>query len=233
MDKQAVFTMDLILLHGALGSRQDFEALTSALNGRFRVHTLNFDGHGGKAPAEAFTMDLFVRNLLDYCDANQISQAAIFGYSMGGYVALHFAHQFPERVSKIMTLGTKLHWSQEIAAQEVKQLNPEKIVEKVPKFAALLADQHGTGNWRSVVSYTAAMMLELGNQPVLSEKQFREIQTPVYLLRAAEDILVTQRETDIVGEWLQNTKTTILAEAKHPLPTVNTAMLAQLIQDWF
>lgn len=225
--------MDLILLHGALGSRQDFEALTASLNGKFRLHTLNFDGHGGHAPAEPFTMDLFARNLLDYYTANGISNAAIFGYSMGGYVALQFANQFPGRVSKIMTLGTKLNWSPEIAAQEIKQLNPEKIEEKVPKFAAALANQHGAGNWRSVVSYTAGMMLELGNQPTLSEKQFREIQVPVHLLRASEDALVTQQETELVAGWLPQAKTTVLQESKHPLSTVNTEILAKLMFSWF
>jgi pimeloyl-ACP methyl ester carboxylesterase len=225
--------MDLILLHGALGSQQDLEALTASLDSRFQVHTFNFHGHGGTAPVELFTMELFVQNLLWHLDSNHISQAALFGYSMGGYVALNFAHQFPERVSKIMTLGTKLIWTPEIAAQEVKQLDPEKIEEKVPKFAAALAGQHGDANWKSVVTYTAAMMSELGDHPPLSEQQFREIQIPVQLVRASEDALATQAETDTVAAWIPGAQTSVVADAKHPLHTVDTAVLAKQISTWF
>jgi pimeloyl-ACP methyl ester carboxylesterase len=225
--------MDLILLHGALGSRQDFEALTASLDNRFQVHTFNFYGHGGEIPSEPFTMELFTRNLLAYLDAHDMAQAALFGYSMGGYVALNLAHQFPERVSKIMTLGTKLSWSPEIAAQEVRQLDPEKIEEKVPKFAAALGRQHGEANWKSVVRQTATMMSGLGDQPTLSEKQFREIQTPVYLMRASEDTLATDVETNAVAAWIPGANTSSIPNAKHPLHTVDMEFLAQQLSAWF
>lgn len=37
---------DLMLLHGALGSRAQFSSLEPVLGETFRVHTLDFEGHG-------------------------------------------------------------------------------------------------------------------------------------------------------------------------------------------
>ena len=47
------------------------------------------------------------------------------GHSMGGYVALKLALKRPELVDRIITLGTKFNWTPEVAAKEVKMLNPD------------------------------------------------------------------------------------------------------------
>ena len=74
---------------------------------------------------------------------NYIQTIDIFGYSMGGYVALWLARFYPDRVGKIFTLGTKLKWNDEEAEKEIKMLNPEKVELKVPAFAQQLAERHG------------------------------------------------------------------------------------------
>jgi pimeloyl-ACP methyl ester carboxylesterase len=48
---------------------------------------------------------------------NQLENAAIFGYSMGGYAGMYLAKYFPERVSKLLTLATKFYWDEKIAAR--------------------------------------------------------------------------------------------------------------------
>jgi esterase/lipase len=128
----------LLVLHGALGAQQQFEELKTLLESQFTVHTLNFEGHGGRTSNAPFSMDLFVENVRDYLQENNLSSCSVFGYSMGGYVALKFAAKFPGTVNEIVTLGTKFGWSPEIALKETAMLNPEKIEEKVPKFAAAL-----------------------------------------------------------------------------------------------
>jgi len=38
----------LLLLHGALGSKEQLAALALKLKDKYVVHTLNFNGHGGR-----------------------------------------------------------------------------------------------------------------------------------------------------------------------------------------
>jgi esterase/lipase len=43
---------DILLLHGAIGAKDQLQPLADALKDRYIVHTLNFSGHGGEAFAK-------------------------------------------------------------------------------------------------------------------------------------------------------------------------------------
>ncbi|MBK9190118.1 MAG: alpha/beta hydrolase [Crocinitomicaceae bacterium] len=95
----------LILLHGALGAASQLEPLKKILQNVFDVHILEFEGHGQTYSDKPYSIDLFVSNLKSYLDQHQLKEVFVFGYSMGGYVALKLASQLPEYFSKIITLG--------------------------------------------------------------------------------------------------------------------------------
>ena len=73
---------------------------------------------------------------------------------MGGYVALGLAAEHPNRIKKVVTLGTKIDWSPEVAASMSRMFDPEKIQAKVPAFANLLAQAHAPADWKKVCQYT-------------------------------------------------------------------------------
>lgn len=219
---------NLIILHGALGAQSQFEQLATELSDHFKVYTLDFDGHGTKSAAETeFSIEQFARNLEDFMDRNGIRKPLIFGYSMGGYVALKLESQQPGSFEKLVTLGTKFDWNPESAEKEAKMLNPEKIEEKVPAFAAYLESLHGENAWKTVLQRTAKMMLELGNNPALKPYDFHHIQVPVQLLRGEKDAMVTQKETLQVQELLRNASYNEIADWQHPINLVPSKELAQ------
>jgi esterase/lipase len=48
----------LVLLHGAIGSKDQLHPLANALKKDFDVHLLNFSGHGGNAfPGKPFLLN--------------------------------------------------------------------------------------------------------------------------------------------------------------------------------
>jgi pimeloyl-ACP methyl ester carboxylesterase len=123
----------MLLLHGALGAKSQFEPLLSLLPAPVPVHSFNLAGHGGEPfPQGAFSIEDFAQQLLEWLDAQGLPTVRVFGYSMGGYVALEAARQHPARFSKIFTLATKFDWTPETARQETAKLNPEVIAQKVP-----------------------------------------------------------------------------------------------------
>ena len=65
---------NLLLLHGALGSSQQLAELKSLLSDNYSVHSINFEGHGGLPSSTEFSIDLFVKNTLDYLRENSIHQ---------------------------------------------------------------------------------------------------------------------------------------------------------------
>ena len=222
---------DLILLHGALGSAAQLQALQNILSEDFNCHTLNFDGHGGKSIKSNFSIEHFTDNLTDFIKFKDLKSPAIFGYSMGGYVSLNAASQGVE-LERIVTLGTKFDWNPDGSQKEVEKLNPEVIEQKIPKYAEYQSSLHSPEDWKVVMNNTAEMMLNLGSNPVLSKKALQKINIPVLCCRGSNDNMVSKEETVSVIQELPNANYVELVEFQHPIEKVKTEVLANVIRDF-
>jgi len=224
---------NLLLLHGALGSKEQFTELEISLSEKFKVHVLNFSGHGRRpSHHHAFTIQNFAHEVLDYMNENYLASTDIFGYSMGGYVALWLARFYPERVGKVFTLGTKLKWSEAEAEKEIKMLNAEKVAEKVPAFAEALAQRHGEHEWKSVMSKTALLMKDLAHTHLV-EQDFIKVQHPVLLGRGGADTMVSFEETDYVHHLLKNSEFKTYENVPHVIEKVSVDLLKKECERFF
>lgn len=207
----------ILLLHGALGSKEQLVPLQERLSSEREVIIMNFEGHGKSKSETNFSIELFTQNVVDFLKEKKISKVDIFGYSMGGYVALNLTLKHPNLVEKIMTLGTKFDWAPKFAEKEVKMLNPDTIQMKVPAFAERLKELHGTDNWKNVVLKTAQMMRDLGENPIFKEEDFQKINTPTLICLGELDTMSTQLESKNVSNWLQNGQFLEIENLKHPI----------------
>ncbi len=221
----------IIFLHGALGSKEQFEGLRNSIS-HTPTFAFNFDGHGDTPTNHPYSTSLFVDNLDSFMQKNQIDQAHIFGYSMGGYVALSFALKFPERVGKILTLATKFDWTPESAAKESKMLDPQKIEEKVPHFAQALKERHDPLDWKEVLNKTAEMMINLGNGAGLSDQDLNSIQNEVLISRGSEDRMVNEAESKKAANLIPNGSFHTIEGGKHPIERVDLEMLSKIINQY-
>ncbi len=211
----------ILLLHGALGSETQMEPLAELLQNDVEVFTLDFSGHGGASFAAAFGIETFTAEVLDFLDENGLETVDIFGYSMGGYVALNLARLHPERVGKIVTLATKFDWTPESAERESKMLNPEKIEAKIPAFADLLRVRHSPNDWKVLLKKTADMMLELGQRPLLTPAILSKIPHPALICLGDSDQMVSLVETYQAADALPNGQFELLVQTPHPIEKVN------------
>jgi len=221
----------LILLHGALGSQAQFTQLNEMLSGSFDVFDFNFEGHGGLPLTELFSIDLFVRNTIDFMDAHQIKKAHFFGYSMGGYVAIKMAHDFPERVSKVITLGTKFNWTPASAERDVRMMNPDIIEKKIPDFAATLAERHYPENWKEVMQRTGEMMTRMGDGEAMTKKHFEKIEQEVLICIGTQDHMVSIEESERTANQIRNGRLQTIDGFKHPFEAVDHKTIANICTD--
>lgn len=220
----------LILLHGAIGASDQLQRFTAVFENQYdRVLLFDFPGHGGKAfPEKEFGIPLFAASLIDFMNAEHVQQADVFGYSMGGYVALYAAAKHEGRIGKIMTLGTKFAWDPATAEKEVKMLNPEKIQEKVPAFAEALKKRHYPEDWRIVLDKTADMMLQLGQAPALNETLLRAIQSKVLIAVGDRDTMVSIEESLSVFRNITDAHFAVLPGWVHPVEKADAKKLVEL-----
>jgi esterase/lipase len=121
----------VLFLHGALGVAQDLAPLMNLCQERgFETHSFSFSGHGLNAPEPTeFRIDLFARDLESYLKKHNLKDITIFGYSMGGYVALYHKANFEDSpIKMIFTYGTKFNWSEKAVSKDLPMLNPEHLL---------------------------------------------------------------------------------------------------------
>lgn len=223
----------VVLLHGALGSKDQFKDLAELLSLEFEVYTLNFSGHGGQVfHHQEFSIHDFAKEVLQFLDQNKIESTSIFGYSMGGYVAFYLATHFPERIKKVFTLATKFHWTIENSIQESKLMNASIIKEKVPKYATTLEQLHGD-SWVKLMNKTAELILDLGANAVLKEADFKNINVPILLGVGDNDVMVSLEETIAIYRFLLNGQLLIFPNTTHPINRIDLESLYFQIKNFF
>lgn len=216
----------LLLLHGALGSIETLSPLAERLKANRLIFSLNFSGHGGTPFEGPFTVPRFTDEVMDMLDRVQVDQVDVFGYSLGGYVALHLALQHPTRVRKVYTLATQFDWTPESAAREVQQLDPQQIEAKVPHFAEQLRQRHHPQSWRQNLRYSADLMRRLGAGEALNGEHFQRISQPVVIARGEQDGMLEAEESQRIAELLPQGRFHSLPDCPHPLEQVPIEPLA-------
>lgn len=224
---------DIILLHGAIGASDQLNLLAENLSLKgFKIHCFSFSGHGGQDFTAHFGIEQFADELYQFIQEHQLQQPNIFGYSMGGYVALYLAAQKPNLLRKIATLATKFDWTPEGSIKEAAMLNPESIQQKVPQFAQALQQRHGE-QWIELLHKTAAMMQKLGDAPLLHQELLKSIDVPVLLGLGDKDSMVSLDETRKVYAALPKANMYLLPNTKHPIEGLSVDLLSLILEEYF
>ena len=208
----------VILLPGALGYASQFDNLIKELNTLpVKAIAVDLPGHG-LTPYfnEAITVPLMAEALIYKLDSLDIKEpVAIFGHSLGGYIGLYMALKFPERINRVFTLGTKWHWTAEIADKTTAFLDPGKMQQKIPAFMEQLKTNHGH-NWKNLLKTITFLMHDLGLNQYLEPEYVIEIDKPIRLGLGDRDEMVSFDETLKVYKALPKGQFQVYPNTPHP-----------------
>ena len=98
----------LVMLHGGLGSKEDFAPVHRYLASEYCLISIDFRGHGkstlGNTPLSYELYQNDIQNVLSHLG---VSRYSLFGFSDGGIVGYRLAAQLPEKVDCLITLGSQ------------------------------------------------------------------------------------------------------------------------------
>lgn len=179
----------LVILHGLLGSLDNWHTLSKIFAGSFRVLAVDQRNHGRSPHSEVMTYDAMAEDLSHLLDQLHIPSAHVLGHSMGGKTAMQFALSYPNRVDKLIVV--------DIAPREYPRLHDEildalvsvdlneatsrqqvdgELSKRIPDFAVrqflmknLIRDSVGTFSWKANLEVLQRNYMEIA----------REITSPV------------------------------------------------------
>ena len=95
----------LVLLHGLMESSTMWRDTIAHFKGAHQIITIDLPGFGQSGTiSEIHSMELMASVVAEILRTENIESASFIGHSMGGYVALAFAENFPEMIDALVLL---------------------------------------------------------------------------------------------------------------------------------
>ncbi len=97
----------ILFVHGLLGSHRNWRHLVDRLDNTNRVIVPDLFGHGASEKHEGdYSPSAQAATLRDLINRLDIDRVTIVGHSLGGGISLAFCYLFPERVERLVLVGT-------------------------------------------------------------------------------------------------------------------------------
>ena len=100
----------LILLHGGLGTTEDWGGQIAAFSSKYKVINIASRGHGRSTrDDQAYSYHLMASDVLAVMDVLSIKKAIIVGSSDGGNIGIDIAINNPDRLVKLFAFGANFN----------------------------------------------------------------------------------------------------------------------------
>ena len=97
----------ILFVHGLLGSHRNWAHLIDRLDDAHRVIVPDLFGHGASAkPVGDYSLGAHAGTLRDLLDRLGVDRVTLVGHSLGGGISMEFCYLFPERVERLVLVGS-------------------------------------------------------------------------------------------------------------------------------
>ena len=237
----------VILLHGYLGSWGLWQDTMAYLGRYYRTYALDFWGFGESDAkrGDTFIVQDFVSMVNQFMEQLGIVSAPLVGHSMGGTVSLSVAMQYPQRVQKVVVIGSPIVGSSLSILLQLFGIRPIGFVVYTNLWAfkltyRLLAPFYSHDkNWTQMmdrdVSRTKleAFFLSIGSlrrtdlRPNLSQ-----IKVPVMGMYGPKDIIVHPEQWKPLKEGIPHSRVEIFPTAGHFIMLDDPPRFQEILRDF-
>lgn len=95
----------LILLHGGMGSINNFKKVIEPLSKQFKVYAIDSPGQGRSPQIDSISYKIFADYYAAFIDEMKLDSAYVMGWSDGGNSAFILVHDRPDKVKKVVAIG--------------------------------------------------------------------------------------------------------------------------------
>ncbi|MEB3358812.1 MAG: 2-succinyl-6-hydroxy-2,4-cyclohexadiene-1-carboxylate synthase [Synechococcales bacterium] len=174
----------ILFLHGFMGRGDDFAAAIAALGGQFASLTLDLPGHGQTqvtGDSASYALAPMAAGVLSLLDGLEVPRCGLFGYSLGGRLALYLALHFPDRfawaVLESASPGLATVEEREGRSQRDEHLAQDLETGDFRKFLTRWYDQPLFASLKAHPSFDTMYQRRLVNRPAELAQSLRHAST--------------------------------------------------------
>lgn len=220
----------VVFLHGFMESLKIWKKFEEVFSQRFRVLLIDLPGHGKSSNfSDTHTMEFMAECVHTVLVNEKIEKALLVGHSMGGYVSLSFAEQYPDMVSGLCLFSSTVfedsperleERQRAIAAVESHKMkfissvipnlfynrSGRKSSKRIYKLVKIAARQSKEG----IIAAIRGMMQRKDKSDVLRKAKF-----PVMLLGGRDDFLIPPERIEEMAKMPKHVRVILLEQCGH------------------
>ncbi len=120
----------LIILHGLLGSLDNWQSHARSLSETYKVYIVDQRNHGRSPHFDEHSYALMAEDLKGFMDEQGIDKAMLLGHSMGGKTVLEFANHYPQMVEKLIMADIsprEYHWNYDSIFAAIRHVKLDQV----------------------------------------------------------------------------------------------------------
>lgn len=220
----------LIILHGLFGFSDNWQTHAKKFSEYYHVILIDLRNHGHSPWSNEFSYDLMVNDLYELIRKLNLSDIILLGHSMGGKVAMHFAHKFNNLLEKLIVvdMGIKeypIHHQHileafrsidlnRISARSEAEKHLKTYIDSVGVIQFLLKNlywkEKGKLAWR--VNFK---VLENSMPEILSALPFKEVFTPTLFIRGKLSDYILDEDISLIENYFPDADFITIQNAGH------------------
>jgi pimeloyl-ACP methyl ester carboxylesterase len=220
----------LLILHGFLGSLDNWQGIAKELAANYQVFILDIRNHGKSFHDPKHDYACMVEDVRYFIDHLGLSEISLIGHSMGGKIAMSFALKYPLLVSNLIVvdIAPKVYLPGHVdILHALSKVNPKELNSRQEAVDIISTYIHNP----SVIQFLLKNLDRLGdgtfgwkmNLPVLID-QYKEIlafpsnglfEGPTLFLKGAKSDYILPSDEDNIFTLFPNAKIVSIKDAGH------------------
>ena len=220
----------LVFLHDWLGSWRYWVPTMLEMSSAYRAYALDFWGFGDSDKVAArYSVPGYVTQVEMFMDQMGIGRVPLIGHGLGGYVALCFAHEHPDRVEQVMTVSipfSSQHFARSLTGFAGGD-NPARLIlgRKLKSYEEVDIEAAKTDGHAVVESVRSAMRRDL--RDILDD-----VDIPVLMVNGREDTIIQPPDDAILSQLDYNVFAYTFEHAQHYPMLEETSKFNRLLRDF-
>lgn len=242
----------VLLLHGSgpgVSAWANWRGVLATLNDEFRLIAPDLAGFGYSEVPDGikYSRERWLKQIVDFLDALKVDKVNLVGNSFGGSMALALAIHHPERVNKIVLMGSvgvpftltdglDKVWGFEPSFENMKSLMRDTFAYNGDLVNDVMVESRHKASLRTQAAF--ASMFPAPRQRWVeamahSEADIRSIKAPALMVHGRDDKVIPVETSLTLHQWIDDSQVHLFSRCGHWTQIEKGAEFCRLTRDFF